>query len=158
MVRQDRGGFPDTVTRFTLDERRDDTMAFPSRGPGQRPVRDLACEHMFEDELSIVGHARGRSPSDEVSPLQIVQDVVEIALIALKLRDRTSPEDATDHGRILEHLSVLTGERVGRAAMIACTVVGSPATMSAVRSLMDAASSSRNSGLPPLVADEDDSA
>ena len=31
---------------------------------------------------------------------------------ALELRDRASPEDATDHGRILEHLSMLTRERV----------------------------------------------
>ena len=80
VVRKDRRGFPDTVTRLALDERRDHTMALPARGPRQRPVGDLAREHMLEDELSIADHARGRSPSDEVSPLQIVQDVVEIGV------------------------------------------------------------------------------
>ena len=60
VVRQDRGGFPDTVTRLALDERRDHAMTLPARGPRQRPVGDLACEHMLEDELSIGDHARGR--------------------------------------------------------------------------------------------------
>src|SRR6185503_8671563 len=30
----------------------------------------------------------------------------------MELRDRASPEDPADHGRILEHLSMLTRERV----------------------------------------------
>ncbi len=112
VVCQDRRGIPDAVTRLALDERCDRPVTLASRGSWQRPVRNLAREHMLEDELAIGRNARRRLPPDEVSPLQIVQGRVQIGVIALERRERTPPEDAPDHRGVLEHLPVLTRERV----------------------------------------------
>ena len=59
VMREDRGGFPDVITRLPLDERGDHSMTFPAVAR-QRPVGHLAYEHVFEDELPIAGHARAR--------------------------------------------------------------------------------------------------